>query len=109
MYSQHLTQRRMHQVCRGVIASRCVALLDVDVSRNGISNLKTPLLNFDLMYDQTLRRGVSIENGSQLVCWTNYDAHVSDLAAALGVKRRVVEHDLALFTFAQRFDLIAFN
>ncbi len=36
-------------------------------------------------------------------------AHVSDLSAALGVKRRTVEHDLAFLAFVQRIDFIAFD
>ena len=54
--SQNFTQRGVHQVSRGVIASRRVALFDVDFSRDDIANLKTPFLDFDLVDDQTLRR-----------------------------------------------------
>src|SRR6185503_13731310 len=52
---------------------------------------------------------ISIENGSELVRWTNDHANVSDLSTALSVERRVIEHDLALFTFAQRFDFITLD
>src|SRR6185295_11825338 len=107
--SQNLTQRGVHQVCRSVIASRRITLLDVDVSRDRITNLETSFLDFDLMDDQTLRWRVSIENSRQLVRWTNDDANVSDLPATLRIERRVVEHDLAFFTLAQRLDLIAFD
>src|SRR6185436_5480570 len=85
--TQNLTQRRMHQVRSGVVASRRVTLLDVDFSRHRIANLKTSFLDFDLVNDQTLRRRVSIENDSQLAHWTNHQANISDLSTTLGIER----------------------
>ena len=38
--SQNFAQRRVHQVRRRVIASRGVALLDVDFSRNRVANFQ---------------------------------------------------------------------
>ena len=54
--SQNFTQRGMHQVGRGVIASRCIALFDINFSRNSIADFKSAFFNFDFVNDQTLRR-----------------------------------------------------
>jgi hypothetical protein len=84
-----------------VVASRGVAFLDVHLGRDNIASLQTSFLDFDFVYDQALRRRLSIENNGQLVRWAKYRADVSDLPATLSVERRVIEHDLALVTFVQ--------
>ena len=45
-------------MCRRVIASRRIAFLNINFSRHHITNVQTSLLDFDLMYDQTLRRRI---------------------------------------------------
>ncbi len=60
--AQHFTQRRMHQVRRRVIASRGIALFDVDFSRDCVANFQGALFNLDLMNDQALGGRVGVEN-----------------------------------------------
>ena len=54
--AQNLAQRRMHQVRRCMIASRRVALFDVNFSSDSVANFQGSFFDFDLVNDQTLSR-----------------------------------------------------
>ena len=66
-------------------------------------DFQTPFLDFDLVNDQPLRGRIRIDD-RRAHAFADKHADIPDLPAALGVKRRVMQDDLALFARAQRLN-----
>ena len=105
MRAQHLAQRRMQQVRAGVVALRRVAELCVD-DRVHPHSQRDGLLHLHAMRAHTLHRLGAAQHIAdyRVVIVRAQPAVVADLAARVGIERRVVEHDLHLFTCRSRRD-----
>ena len=101
-----VAQRAVEQVRPRVVAHRVGAALGVD---DGLDRLPDPQPPVEraVVDDQPAMRPLGVGHGEQLAAATGLadDALVADLAAALGVERRLVEDDLGLAVAGQLVEL----
>ena len=86
-------QRRVQQMRRRVIALARAPLRDIDARRHGIVHGDPPLDDAPAMHDQPLGRRMRIVDGDASAVQHDL-ARVARLAAALGIERRLDQHDL---------------
>jgi len=92
--AQHLPQRRMQQMCRGVIASRRIADRGRDVRRDDVPRLQRPVHNTDAVKSRPVRHA---QHGRDLGLRARGRdrSHVGDLTARFEVERRLREGGVA--------------
>ena len=102
MLTQHLSKRRMQQMRRGMIERDRLAALLVDLRIHGITHAQLALVEHSHMG----KRGADflrVAHGKARI-GAQQNAGIADLAAALRVERRVVQHNLAFLARPQHID-----
>ena len=101
--AEHVAQRLVHQVRRGVIKHRRPAQADVDLRHHALAGAQFARLHAPDMHERLacLARILDTEPRGTGAQYTT----VAGLAAGLRVERRTIEHDTASLTRAQVFDL----
>src|SRR5262244_4137899 len=107
MRAQDFTQSRMHQMCRGVIAPRRIALLDIDFRCDRVADFDCTFFNFDLMNDQTLHGRIGVNNlcdeGSTTCVsrWVKQNPYIANLSTAFSVERRLIENHFSFVSYTE--------
>ena len=95
MVAQHLAQRLVHQVRGAVVAHRAGTLLGVDASGQVVAD-RDHALHHPALVAKHIRLDLAGVLDQHARCGAAQFARVTGLAAALGVKRALVEHDHAV-------------
>jgi hypothetical protein len=88
-----------------MVTSGCITLFDINPCGNCLTDFQTSFFNFDFVNDQPLCGRKSIGDNS-VRALTNEHACISNLSAALGVERRVIQNDFALLALVQRLNFV---
>ena len=110
MRAQHFAQSRMDKMRRRVIASRRIARVDIDFGSDRVADFERAFFDLDLVNDQALDGRVGISHARDVARAScaylrssrralDDRADISNLAAALGIERRLIEHDAAFIAF----------
>jgi hypothetical protein len=101
--TEHLAQRPVQHMGRGVIAADAVAADAVDRGRDGVAFGDAPLPQDRVVHDHAGSPVARIGH-LEFARRGNDRAGIADLAAGLGVERRAVEHDLDPVTVTRQRD-----
>ena len=101
MRAQHLAQRLMQQMRRRMIRPQAGARRVVDLEFDGIAGLQLALDDLAVVNEQALALLARVGDRERTALETDL-AMVADLAAGLGVERRLVDDDCGLDAGLQR-------
>ncbi len=97
MRAKHLAQGLMDQMRRGMVRAQPGPGPVIDLELDRIAGLQLTLDHLAVVDEQALALLARVGNRKATAFETNF-AMVADLAAGLGVKRRLVDDDSALHT-----------
>src|SRR5262249_12013471 len=98
--AERVAEAAVHHVGRGVRTGDRPAALDVDLGVDGVAGLRLTPRDPAAMHDQAGQRRLDVEDLDLRAVAEPDHTLVGELAAALGVERGAVEHDLDLGALA---------